>query len=423
MTIIIICFLISFFGVVKEKNIFNPLAVFYTIWGVALLGARMKLFGMNGVSNHTYNIISLGLVMFFLSYVIIDVFMMKNIKLVMHTKKQTTNILKFKINYKYLYLFLALSFLFFGSSAIKAIQLLLQGNSFHMIRLLSNDELLAGSPIIRTLRAYLFVPGLSILIVISAIDLVVGGKNKYLFISTFIVSLLQTLSTGGRITFLNFAFYIILSQTIFKKKINISKKTKNKIRISTLIVIAIFIFISRSRGISSLASSLYFYLSGAIPHLDYRIQIIDYTSHFSYGYASLNGLFTSFYFILKNIGIMDYPDLFQETLIYMDVENFVSIGQNVDFNAFVTPFFYFYLDARLLGVILGSISYGIIASLSYNTMRRSFTMRNVMIYMIIIQGLATSIIRFQFVDMAYFLSLVYILFLYRKRRIRFKLTK
>ena len=78
-----------------------------------------------------------------------------------------------------------------------------------MIRLLSNDELLAGSPIIRTLRAYLFVPGLSILIVISAIDLVVGGKNKSLFICTFIVSLLQTLSTGGRMTF-KFTFYIIL---------------------------------------------------------------------------------------------------------------------------------------------------------------------------------------------------------------------
>ena len=424
--IYVFCFLIALLGILKEKNIYNPLFVFFLIWGFAIAGAKMQLYNIYEVSDETYTIVFIGLLSFFIGYMVIDIFFIKkftprNNLNFENFKKTNPNNFNLNLNYKYIYVFAFCALIFFGSSAIKALQILIDGNTFHYIRTISSDDVLAGSPIIRSLRAYIFVPGLSILIIISAIDLIVGKKDKKLFLLTFIISLLQTLSTGGRITFLNFIFYIILSRLIFNRKIKINKKTKIIINISTVIIIFLFIFISKSRGITSLTSSLYFYLSGAFPHLDYRLGVIDAMEYQTYGFAALNGLFTSIFFILKNLGITNYPVLFQETVQYINVENFVSIGQNVYFNAFVTPFFYFYLDGRYIGVILGSFLYGIIASLSYNNMKRNLTLKHILLFMIVIQGLATSIIRFQFIDMAYFLSFVYVLFLFRKRRIKIKL--
>ncbi len=65
------------------------------------------------------------------------------------------------------------------------------------------------------------------------------------------------------------------------------------------------------------------------------------------------------------------------------------------YNAYVSCFFYFYLDFGIIGVMLGSFVFGKISSIFYNLLIKNKSLLSILIYMIILQCIIDSFIRWQ----------------------------
>jgi oligosaccharide repeat unit polymerase len=86
--------------------------------------------------------------------------------------------------------------------------------------------------------------------------------------------------------------------------------------------------------------------------------------------------------VCKVLGISFNDSFF--TLInnaIVEIENPVDTGIS-ESNAFVTPYYYFYLDGWIFGVVVYSIAWGMLASYSYKKMKNDKELKDVYFYMI-----------------------------------------
>ena len=79
-------------------------------------------------------------------------------------------------------------------------------------------------------------------------------------------------------------------------------------------------------------------------------------------------------------------------------------------------FYYFYVDWREIGVFLGSAIYGMLMSISYiKTKNEKNNLLYCAYFVMLLQGLLKSFVRWEFVQTSYILSFIYILFMIKKK--------
>ncbi|MFE4714636.1 O-antigen polymerase [Paenibacillus sp. NPDC056722] len=405
------CMGISIITSRMHKNVINPISILFAFFALMIGLASMGLYNLYIVREHTYNVLSIGLLSFLVGYAIMSLIFPKN------KEDYFDSNVKYELKYGFLYFlyFLTIVYMLFRLSNV--ILLLTQGYSLGEIRGSFSSEVLGSSTWAIIYENYINKALIFMIMPIAAIDFFAGKKDKKLLVLSIFVAILSAFGDGGRVIFYYIFIHFMIAAVIYKKRLNISRKIKGIIIVLIVFGVSAMYIITKMRGPSvSIIQQLYLYLAGAIPHLDYRLYIIDSTNSSTHGWAFFNGYLKPLFHVMNSAGLFSYPQSFLNSLDLLNVDNFVNIGEKLTFNAFVTPFFYFYSDAGFFGVIIFSAIYGIICSLSYSYVKYRPNIKNIAIYLLIMQGVLTSMVRWQFVISAYALSFLYLNLVIRKKK-------
>ncbi|MEK4385215.1 O-antigen polymerase [Solibacillus sp. FSL W7-1464] len=400
------CILILILGIITEKSFLNPLVLFSVLWAFILFLAQFELYGLTGISSYAFLIVFIGIISFFVGYYSFRL-IGKNSKgmIVKFELIEVTRELNIIFN-----ILLIISFIVLLITSSTSLTLLLQGYTLHDIRyVVGMDRFSSG--VINILYSYVAKPFTILLIPISAYYFFKEQRNTKYLLLAFILITMNVITDGGRFIVL----YIIINYTIaffmLKKPKEYKFKIKRNISFYLLVLFSFsfIIYITVAREVS-ISETAYVYLVGALPHLSYRLEVFgDLNYSYTYGFSSLLGIIRPFFVVLQSIGF-SFPELanYAEGLT-MAIEDAVLIGDGVRFNAFTTLFYNFYMDLGILGVVMGSFLYGLFSSFSYYKILNKMNLVNFSIYLLIMQSLLTSMVRFQFSKFSFALCFIYLM--------------
>ncbi|MDQ0196272.1 O-antigen polymerase [Paenibacillus wynnii] len=407
------------YGYFKEHNIYNPLFLFCGFIGFISLLASFQFYGMNKTSDKAYFVIILGI----LGY-ICGIGFYKIVFGRLKTSISDVVIEHNRINTKLLFVAVLSMTIFSAYRFANILPLLLQGYALDYIRLVYFGVEFDGigiSHITAVIEMFLNLPLLYAIIAIIVIDLISGKERE---IGNFTLTLviiwisLATIVSGGRATIYIVAVELFFAALILKRNLKLSKGTKTSI-ILIIICAIVFMFLMTSNratnGEYDILYSLYTYFSGSMPHMSYRLDTIDFSNQYTYGMTFFSGLLRPLMLIYKWIS-GSFPDVYQMTLdIGVQLQTAVDIGTGKSFNAFVPSFFYFYFEYGYIGVVFDSIIYGVVCQYFYIKMKLKMSKRNIALYLLIIQGMLTSMIRYPFILVYYTFAFFIIIMFYKKQ--------
>ena len=222
----IICFftgiLLSLITKIKEKNVYNPTFFFCLFFGIISLLSGLRLYGMVATSDIIYFIIIVGLVSFFIGYLLATKLRIKLKSFTLRNNGQ------FKhdriINNKILYCLIIFSIIFTCYRFASVFSLMRRGVSLDMIRLAYYGYEVEGfgvSKLVSTIEMYINTPILFIAMPIFSI--VISNKKyrttfpKILLILIFIDILISQIVTGGRVYLFVFIMELLFALLIENK--------------------------------------------------------------------------------------------------------------------------------------------------------------------------------------------------------------
>lgn len=398
--LLIILFVIIFIYV-KEGTLLNPIIFYLIIWLLMLFSSILGLFNLVDTSNETYSLIFISLMSSVIGY-----FFAKTIKLPL----RKTSSRKSKIfNYNLLYAIELIIIVIFIFRFITVVNMLIDGASLSFIR--SNySELFLSNRLVALLDEYLIGPFIYLLPTISIINFFSDKRKNLLLYGTLILIILYSLTNGGRFILYYFIVQFIVMYLHTRKRTNrVKVKSFNIFILGAIIVF--FVFLSQLRGIDSLFKSLYFYLSGSLPNLDYRLSVLDNLNYKSYGFAFFSGFFRIIFIFLGYLGFNFH--FYDNFILTINVEDFILIAPSVHYNAFVTPLFYFYSDGGIIGVIIFSIIYGFVISTIFKMFKQRNNIFINIVYLLLIINIFTTMVRWQFIIPSYAYSYVFAFLLFK----------
>ena len=126
--------------------------------------------------------------------------------------------------------------------------------------------------------------------------------------------------------------------------------------------------------------------------------------------------------ILKMIGIT-FPTVILNSAneIAVNWDSFVNIGPKLNYNSYVTLFLYFYKDAGIIGVIMGSLLFGFVCGGAYKNLKQEVAkgktpLRLTYVYVLLGCFIIQSYIRLFFSRTDYAMILYYALIFFKKNK-------
>lgn len=417
--LIILFLLISSFAIISGKK--TLLRLFLGLWSGILFASELKLFGMQPYGDSAGLCITVGCCSFLLGY------LLKNTKLCAPTIRignfrwtETASI----INYRAIRVMSILTTFFYAVVTIRVIGVLLSGTSYLALRNMYGGENSYLSPIESWLNGWIFAP--MIFIFIPLLALIITKKQKdYISIILMGISLgLYVLCTGSRIIVLLLIVCFILSLgcTGYKIDKNRMKKLVNKYRryiivlAIIIVVISFFRYGASDKGVTkdTMLESYYAYFTTTVPLLDYWIDYTNTTGFKSYGMAAMSGFVTIIFMILHRFGFQ-YPTLLKQTNEYIALtQNFIQTFSGHKYNAFVSLFYYFYVDFRWAGVVIGSLIFGIMTARIERKVSLYSTDYLIAKYMLYSFAIVKSFTRLEFYNTTYLVSFLMLLLCFKK---------
>lgn len=409
-----ICFIISY---TKEKNIYNPMTLFFLYWFIVIALASMELYDIHSASQQTYGLIGLGLVSFAVGFLM----KLKSSSSKIKKKYKTQYVVRYKI---YIVLnILIILFLFFRLIAL--VTLLREGYSWWSIRLMTTGVEkgfgLWGSELNLVIYTYLVSPLVYLAIPIAVIDYLVEKKSKVFVWTTVIVVILFSIVTVSRNALVFSIIYLIFGSMIYGKHKKISEKIKKTLKKAPIIILLLAIGVGTitllRKASAVFLKEAYVYLTGAIPSLSERLTE-PFAELRTYGMLSTRGFTRIIFILLDKIGI-HYPESYLTADDILDnLEGFIPIGKGINMNAYATMFYDFYIDGGLVGIILGSIILGYICRRVYIGVKYNINICNTVFYLLIIQQLLFSMARIYSVYPTRALPFILILFMFKRIKVR-----
>lgn len=424
----IICFIFCLIGYYSEKKIIlNPITVFCGIWMVILFLSTLGYYTMDVASENTFMIMTFGIVFYIIGYYVNKLLLNKwHIALNGKTRISIDKNCKAVPRYNLLYFLLILCILFslfnfvnvvrqVGIFSLGMVQTLLQSGDYD-----SNYNAIMGA-----LSVLIVAPVSFAIPAITAVDFWYGKRDRKLLGLTIVLLVVRMLSSANRTGFILFFVYLIVTAIIYlyhhKRRNLINDSTKpsmaRKIR-KYIFGLAIFgslafILMTMSRG-SKLFKNIY--LDLAMPPRMFEIwaETIEKNDVHGYGIGSFLGFVYPIFYFLKNLlRLGKLPDIVQAMFDWtlLTDSSWVWPGRNIKANAYVSLFWFFYLDGRFLGVLIGSFIFGMIASRSFtNVVSREHSARQVATYCLIFYSILYSFVRFQFTLYKFALAVVFVMF-------------
>lgn len=398
-----------------ERNIYNPGTLMGFLWTLICVLAKMRAYELYAASDYTYLLISIALAMFGLGCLVARNMRTKfssgiHLHLLYKSEEAT-------FNYTIIRILCVLSVIIMADNAIDNAKDLMSGIEMSDIR--ARDTATSFShPIFYLLNNYIVRPFSFAILPMFAVDFLLSKhRDTVITLSTVIIILERVLIEGGRVIIIYALTALFITMAFSKGRIKIKKSTVFMILGITVVACVAVYIISLSRGIedgSDMLRSLYMYVCGCVPHLSIRLEHMARLETYTFGFASMNGIVHYVLTLFENVG-MDYPDFFALVRELINVEDKVYIsGDLQQFNAFVSPIYYMYIDGGIAGVAIGMFLYGFFSHHLYKKTKNNLNPRNLTVYLLIAQGLLTTMVRMQFSQVYYTVAFFFICFLINK---------
>lgn len=420
---ILLCIMLGliFFSQWRRKaKWYSPMMLMSALWFCIIFGSTLCLYNMKATSDRTYGLVGLGLLFYFIGCVLTKRYYLQEESA---SSKQLL-LDNFDFNYKAILILCVICIAELWQRVVLVTGLYAAGYTLDQIRI-NFAELVIQDGFTGLLDNFVVHPVIFLLMPVAVIGYMLKGSGnkigKVVLVLSLIIIFLYAYCDGGRAIFMLMLFYYLLANSFISNEYSgqNGKKIKKVLTIAVLvaIVFSIISYLSDQRNTTMSADqSLYTYLCGCMPHLDYRLDVLDTTGYHSYGLSFLRGPIESFLFFLKNIHFLGlYPSWFMDNKTCLDVSDFIDIGSQ-NYNAFVTPFFYFYADFGYFGVALESLIFGAISQKMFDNAETGRSSRYVIMYMLFAYCLLMSMVRWQFFNVTYFISFFYILLFIKSKK-------
>lgn len=420
--------LLLLFSILKEKNVYNPLSIFLAMWFVICFLASLQLFDMYDYSYRAPLVILIGVIGYYLGFMIARKYKIKSIAklpIIGFDKSK-----EYEVREKLYIILLIIPLAVYATMAISVVGLLASGYSASTIRELYRDSgetalsgmassLIYGSKLLKQLDSYAAKPIVLASIPLLSIDIAEKGKITKTSLLAIISLGLSMFVTFGRINLFLVIVSIICVFLIRKRKL--TKKTKRRIKyIAIVIFVAVAVFFTflsnvRSSGSNSnTIQNIYAYFSIPVPLLDYWMEHVNDAEAYSLGFSFISGIVANIMNVLARLNIFIEPYKVCELYNYNLVDHFVSVFPTYRYNAYVSMFFAFYLDFREFGVLFGSMTFGYIVSRSYRRAKENSVY--LAFYLLLLQTVLWSFVRWNFVIVSYCFSFIVLRLLFGEKK-------
>lgn len=400
----------------NRDSILNPKIVILVLWTIIIGLYSLHLFGLYTAKFKYIFLIFLGIISFVIGCYIVE----KRKNTFFNMDKLYPVILR----RKFVIILAIVSIIFFSKNFFISVYLMIQGNTLDQIRVIAQDSnsiLNQTTPLLNLIKNFIVLPSATAIEILAVVDYWLDKKKiNSIFILNLIIICLRVISDGGRTPLFNFFVLMIcgflFSKFLYKKKIIIDLKLK---------LIGIFsafglLIVSLARSGALLLRHIYLYFAMS-PYLfgfwSDRVNELDLYGH---GTASLNGFIFSLFYFIKNLSGTEYPifisniyDLIAKT----DSEWIKILSSGTQANAYVSCFWFFYLDGRAIGILIGMLVYGILCAYLYHLSIYTKNVKIIALFFLILQGLIFSFIRFPFSKIYYALAMIIIIIAYKRKNI------
>lgn len=428
-SVALMCFIFAFVGFRTERKVFNPLTVFCSLWGLILFLSSMHAYNLDLANQTTYSWIYIGIAMYTIGYYVCK-YVWRNNHVVFKNKRLNINKYNNTLNYRIVYALLIVCIPFYLKDLVTVILRVGIGADLRTIQKLlqGNDDVFVRSSIENAIRFFIVNPFGWICLPITVVDYWLGKRDKKLIILTIILVVSRLFTTGGRASLIQLVFYFVAVYT-FANSQNVSafsqqlkgriKKNKRRFILIGVLGIAALVASTFSRAGQSAIRAIYYDFAMQPMMLQTWAAEAEKLS-VGYGAASLNGFLYPIDYLMRNTIRLALPHSFQEIyqMIMSTDTDWKTIGYGIRANAYVSGFWFFYVDGRVIGIAIGSFLFGFFCRISFRNMIKLKSQRNVAVYSMILISVFYTFGRFQFTQSSYVLGLIYLsLFFYKLRTV------
>lgn len=325
------------------------------------------------------------------------------------------------------YLIIAGLVLIFGVVKLVIIApLLMQNVSLGLIRSVYNGNVINGisfSPMIYRIEVYFCKPMLHILSAVFALMItdktcVDGYRRIMLIISGLGIVVNQFVSAGRMAVFVLLIMMVVSCELNYNNSVFSFLKKHKGILVLGIILVGFMYWISFKRtGDTHILDSIYIYFCGPSAFMAenmYRLSGDNYIR--TYGLTLISGFVRPIYIVYRAIVGTEIPlvELIYE--INTSVNEYKYISPTINFNAFVTLFYYFFMDGGYLGVVIDSFFFSWFSNHFYFKQKRSPSLRNKVLFLIALESVVLSFVRYQYVDVSNVLPFVYIYVCFQNKK-------
>ena len=416
--LIIVC-LIGFIYGLRQRNKINPFSLFFGIWLIISIAASLKLYGLLEAGDFTYTVMLVGSVIFFVGLLFGEkIFSRRKMKL---SKKKV----EYELNYKLMYVLAAVTILvyvfYLGQTAIQ----LLNGHDLGYIRQMAQHGEMYDVPIMNMLRILIAFPFTYVIALVTPTDIFFGKKDKILIVLTVVIMILRILSDGSRSAVVWLLVSAIICFLYKRKNVDGAAKKINKKLLATLFIvpIAVLAIATLSRSGTESARFTYYYFAMEPKMLENWMGIADQSGILGFGLAAFNGFFFVLFYIITHVfTFLTAPAGYQAVYDLLEGvgTNWQTIAeQGTRANSYASTFFTFYVDGRLIGVIIGMLLFGLAAGYFYRKVKVEKTnLLGVSLYNFIMMGIFFSFIQFPLKSPFNAVALVMLLTIaYKKKKV------
>lgn len=431
LSIIIICVVMGAFGRYMTCRWLNPLSVLCWMWSGIFFLASLELYYINKAQDSSYLLMFFGVIAFSAAFILTYMFF-RHRRLVVGEKWGKSADYRWKVNYTILYALGIISILYFGFSFLKVAHVYLSGNGLAQIRLMAQTraDISGGivSKVMNAVRVLLIIPYSLAIVPVTAADFWFGKRDKRLLAICILTIGLRILSEGGRINLLYLFVDLLIgfSFTAKKKKskssiaaLKMFKKNKRRMKLLSVLIIVILIVASFSRAGDNLKRFTYYYFAMEPYMFEKWKDIVDVSKVYGYGVASLNGFVFAVLYFVKNILGVNFPSHFNsvyQIILDSDSQWQVITSTSGRANAYVSAFWYFYLDGRTAGIFIMGALYGIVMAAFFLNAQKHTNIKSVCLYSFAFQSVYMTFSGFSFASVYYCIAFIMLMiFSFRKK--------
>ena len=424
---IILFLLFSVLGKAKHKNMMNPVTVFCGIWTCIIFGYSFRVDGLYQVSVSSLLLILTGVVMFTAGAFLANHILGSRKPAKSGSRLET---ISHPPHYMIILILNIISLVFLVGLAVNTVQLLVSGKSFAYIHKYYNQT----SGTVGASRSYqnmitwfvwpLMDASLTTLAAVLHSDRSGSRTRRWCIVLIFTNLLMFTVITGKRAHLGYLVLYIVAAYFLKGKKLKLKRGTKILILLAGAGILWIMNYISVDRDGTSLLKTLYIYLVGCVPHLSQKLDMLSFKPR---GIASVYGVYQPVMLMMNRLLHSSTIDALRSSMssVIAFTQTRVEIAPGQTFNAFLSPFFYFYLDGGMIGNILFSALFGFVSAAFYQRWLQENSYRSMVRYLLVLFTLVMSMVRIQYFQMRFVLSFFYVFLFFLKaprRRIQENVT-